>query len=164
MSEISKLIEILKEEESIYKKILELANSKTEMIAEENIDQIETVAKEEEAYIQEAKLVEYKREDQITLIEKTLDIKISDISSLSPYIKDQELKNELLQTQERFSQTLNELKRVNMVNNTLIQDALEYIALSLNLMSGATAEGTYGKDAEESAVQTQNKSMFDFKG
>ena len=115
--------------------------------------------------MKQAKLIEAKREDQITLMEKSLKIeKISDISSLSQYVKDEKLKIQLEKTQDQFSQTLNELKRVNMVNNTLIQDALEYIALSLNLMSGATAEGTYGKDAGETEGQTQNKNMFDFKG
>ncbi len=165
MGDISKLIEILKDENKIYNDILALANKKTEMIAEENMDEISNIAKKEEEYIKQAKLIEYKREDQITAIEKSLGIeKLSDISSLLQYVGDENIKKELIEAQKEFASTLNELKRVNLINNTLIQDALEYINLSVNLMMGATAEGTYGKDTANAEVQTHHKNMFDFKG
>lgn len=165
MSKIGKLIEVLKEEEKLYKALLNLANKKTEMITDEDMDEISNIALQEEEYIKEAKLLEYKREDEITDIEKSLGIeKISDISSLLNYVDDESTKKELIQTQTEFKNTLEEIKKVNIVNNSLIQDALEYISLSLNLMTGATIEGTYGKDATDIEPQTQNKNMFDFKG
>ena len=165
MKGISKLIEILKDENKIYQDILTLTNAKTEMIAQENMSEISNIAKQEEEYIKEAKLIEYKREDQITAIEKSLDIdKISDISSLLNYVDDDNIKKQLIETQRQFTNTLNELKRVNKMNNTLIQDALEYIALSVNLMTGATTDGKYGRNTAETEVQTHHKNMFDFKG
>lgn len=164
MSEIENLIKILKEEEEIYSEILKLANKKTEMIAEDNIDEIEKIAKEEEEKLKQARILEYKREDEIIKIEKNLQIeKITDLSSLLNNIEDEKLRENLKQAQIKFKDTLEELKRVNMINNTLIKDALEYITLSLNLITGATADNTYGKDAVDER-QTQRKSMFDFKG
>lgn len=164
MTEIENLTNLLKEEEEIYSEILKLANKKTEMIAEDNIDEIEKLAKEEEEFIKKARILEYKREDEITKIEKNLEIeKITDLSSLLENIDDEKLRENLKQTQIKFKETLEELKRVNMINNTLIKDALEYITLSLNLITGATADNTYGKDAVDES-QTQRRSMFDFKG
>lgn len=165
MKGISKLIEILKDENKIYQDILSLANTKTEMIAAENMSEISNIAKQEEEYIKQARLIEYKREDQITAIEKSLNIEgVSDISSLLNYVEDENIKKQLIQTQREFTNTLNELKRVNLMNDTLIQDALEYINLSVNLMMGATADNTYGKSTENVEVQTHHKNMFDFKG
>ena len=165
MKEAEGLIDILKEEQGIYNEILKLANEKTDMIAQENIDSLEDISKREEKYVQEAKIIEYKREDKITEIEKSLEIeKVSDISSLLKYLKDEDLKKQLEDTQMEFTNTLSQLKSINIINNTLIQDALEYIDLSLNLMTDARAEGTYGKGAEEAENIDQNKSLFDFKG
>lgn len=165
MIEIIDLIEILKDEKTIYNNILELANKKTNMIAEENIIEIENISKQEEQYLKQAKLLEYKREDKISEIEKSLVIeKIDDISNLLEHISDEKLKNNLSRTRDEFTKVINELKSVNSMNNILIQDALEYIALSLNIMSGATAEGTYGKDPKNIEPQTRHKNMFDFKG
>lgn len=165
MNEVKSLIDMLKEEQEIYSEILKLANEKTDMISQESLDGLEDVSKQEEKHIKEAKILKYKREDKITEIEKSLKIeKVSDISSLLKYIEDKNLKNQLIETQIEFTNTLSKLKSINIINNTLIQDALEYIDLSLNLMTEATAEGTYGKGAEEAENITQNKSMFDFKG
>lgn len=165
MIEIIDLIEILKDEKTIYKDILELANKKTNMIAEENIAEIEKISKQEEQYIKEAKLLEYKREDKISEIEKSLvKEKINDISILLQHISDEKLKEQLSYTRDEFTKVINELKSVNSMNNILIQDALEYISLSLNIMSGATAEGTYGKNPQNIEPQTLHKNMFDFKG
>ena len=165
MGDILKLVEILKQENEIYNEILSLANTKTEMIAQENMSEISNIAKQEEEYIKEARLIEYKREDQITAIEKSLDIEsISDISSLLNYVDDEKIKIQLTETQKTFTNTLNELKRVNSMNNTLIQDALEYINLNLNLMTQASTDGTYGNKSGEMEVQTQNKNIFDFRG
>ena len=165
MSHIEDLIKVLKSEEEIYSKILKVSNKKTEMIADENIEEIEKISKQEEEYIKQARLLEYKREDYITAIEKSLNIeKISDISSLLNYVKDEDLKKELKDTQIDFNNTLGELKKVNLINNTLIKDALEYIDLSLNLVTDATAENTYNKDSASKEPQIQHKNMFDFKG
>lgn len=165
MKEVEDLIEILKEEQAIYSEILKLANEKTDMIAEENIDSLEDISKQEAIYVKQAKILEYKREDKITEIEQSLGIEmVSDISSLLNYVDDKNLKKQLIDRQREFTNTLKELKSINIINNTLIQDALEYIDLSLNLMTQATAEGTYGKGAKEAEGATQNKSLFDFKG
>lgn len=165
MSHIEDLIKVLKNEEKIYSEILKVSNKKTEMIADENIEGIEKISKQEEEYIKQARLLEYKREDYITAIEKSLNIgKISDISSLSNYVNDEALKKKLKDTQIDFNNTLGELKKVNLINNTLIKDALEYIDLSLNLVTDATAESTYNKDSGSKEPQTQHKNMFDFKG
>lgn len=164
MTEIESLVGILKEEEEIYSEILELANKKTDMIAEDNIEEIEAIAKEEEEKLKQAKILEYKREDEITKIEKKLGIeKITDLSSLLNHVKDEKLREDLKQRQLKFKDTLEELRRVNMINNTLIQDALEYIALSLNLMTDVVADNTYGKNSSDDR-QIQQRRMFDFKG
>lgn len=165
MTELKNLIQILKQEDEIYSELLKISNEKTILISEENIDVIGDIGKKEEKYITEAKLLEYKREDEITKIEKLCKIeKLDDLSSLLKHIEDEALKSELIDTQKNFTRTLGDLKRVNLLNNTLIKDALEYITLSLNLMTQATAEGTYGKTAKEAEPQTEHKSMFDFKG
>ena len=165
MTELRNLIQILKQEEKIYSELLSLSNKKTDLISDEKIDDIGELTRQEEHYIKEAKLLEYKREDEITKIEKLCNIeKLDDLSSLLKHIEDEALKSEFIDTQKNFTRTLGDLKRVNLLNNTLIKDALEYITLSLNLMTQATAEGTYGKTAKEAEPQTEHKSMFDFKG
>ena len=163
MEKISELKKTLSEENEIYKTILELANKKTQLISEDNIDEIQKITKLEEQYLQDAKILEYKREDKISEIEKELRIeKITDITTLLNYILDDKLKRELELIKVEFIKTLKQLKAVNDLNNTLIKDALEYINLSLNLMTAATSEGTYGSGAGE--IETQNRNLFDIKG
>ncbi|WP_041701349.1 flagellar protein FlgN [Gottschalkia acidurici] len=163
MKKIQMLKDILLQENEIYKKILELANKKTQLISEDNIDEIQKITKLEEQYVQDAKILEYKREDRIAEIEKELSIeKVIDISTLLSHILDEELRKELQSTKDEFAKTLTQLKTVNDLNNILIKDALEYIGVSLNLMTAATSEGTYGSKSGE--IETQNRNLFDIKG
>lgn len=163
LDKVYELKKILLEENEIYKKVLELSNKKTDCIASDNIEEIQKINLQEEELIQDAKKVEARRELVISKMEQELNIdKVDDITSLLDNIKNYDLKKELQGARNELVETLTQLKVTNELNNTLIKDALEYINLSLNLMTSATNEGMYGRNAQE--PETQNRSFFDTKG
>lgn len=157
---VNGVIEILEKEQSILKEILELFCSKTKFIVENNISALIEQSTFEKQKADEIKRLEEARQ---RLIAELLKGKNKEVSSLDDLIElcDGVQQKRLIELKSSIGKLVEEIKRVNHLNLSLIQSSLEYIDFMTNLVSSYfTDDTTYQKDGQSSFTK---KNMFDIK-
>lgn len=158
------LKEIMERELSLYRELLSLAKQKTEILKASKLTELELLTLDERDSVEKIGIIDAKRENVVRGLAKCLGINERlDLSAMSKYFTE-EGQSEFEGIKAEFNETIEELKKVNGLNETLIKDSLEYIDFSLNLVTSATVEGNYSgnlKNAENTS--TSKKNLFDFK-
>lgn len=163
--EINAIIDILNKEYAYYKDILELSKSKRNIIVEGKVAELDNIVKLEQNIIISIGQLERNREEEVAGLCKLLELDSSQItiSELSNMLKP-ELGNQLLDIQEKLQNTFRELKAVNDINGQLIEQSLEYIDYSINLIAGTGMEtGSLYEDMGRNKNSQSKKNMFDTK-
>jgi flagellar biosynthesis/type III secretory pathway chaperone len=163
--EVNAVIDILKKEHSYYKDMLELSKSKKRIVIEGKVAELDKIVKLEQNMIFNIGQLEKKREEEVTKLCGILNLNSSQVtmSELGKGLKP-ELKKELEDIQDKLQETFSELKTVNDVNGQLIEQSLDYIDYSINLISGAGMEtGSLYEDIGKNKSKQSKKNIFDTK-
>jgi FlgN protein. len=160
---ITRLEEILENETILYSQILNLGNKKTDIIIKGKINELSVLAEQEQDIVSKLSKLELERE-KITLTinkelslpdrERTLSQILSSINSDHAAI--------LSKTQNKLLNIIKQVKRVNDENGKLINNSLEYIEFSINVLSNAANPGNNYNPVGYSDSSTKS-SMFDMK-
>lgn len=134
--EVKAVIDILIKEHGYYKDLIELAKSKKKIIVEGKVAELDKIVKLEQNMIFDIGQLERKREEEVSRLCSIMDIKndqvtISDLAKVIP----PELKDSLVDIQDKLKKVFSELKSINDVNGQLIEQSLEYIDYSINLIA-----------------------------
>lgn len=158
--EICRIIEILEREYSILKEMLEICNSKTKFIVENNISALIEQSTIEKQKAEEINKLEDLRQGLIAKISKEKSVEISSLDDLLEICEGQQ-KQKLIDIKDSISKVIREIKNVNDLNLRLIQTSLEYIDFMTNLISSYfTDDTTYQKDGQNKITK---KNLFDVK-
>lgn len=163
--EVDNIINILKEEYGYYKDILEMSKSKKKIITEGKVAELDKIVKLEQNMILNIGQLEKKREEEVSKLCGILGVKNEKItvSEISKYIQEEQ-KKELEKVQSELLEILSELKSVNDINGQLLEQSLEYIDYSINLISGAGMEtGSLYEDIGRGKNRSSKKNIFDTK-
>ncbi len=163
--EVKAVIEILGKEYDCYKDMLELSKSKKKIIVEGKVAELDKMVKLEQNMIFNIGQLEKKREEEVAKLCKALELNSSriNISELMQGLQPEQ-KKELENVQERLRGILSELKAVNDVNGQLLEQSLEYIDYSINLLAGAGMEtGSLYEDIGKNKGKQADKNIFDTK-
>ncbi|MDD3705539.1 MAG: flagellar protein FlgN [Clostridiaceae bacterium] len=163
--EVNSAIEILTEEYGYYNDLSELAKSKKKIIVEGKIAELDKMVKLEQNMIFNIGQLERKREDIVSMLCKALNMNSAQItvSELAKVLKP-ELKNRLEDIQEKLQKVLSELKDANDVNGQLLEQSLEYIDYSINLVAGSGMEtGSLYGDTGKNKGKQGSKNIIDTK-
>ena len=163
--EVNAVIEILRNEYDYYKDMLEMSKSKKKIIVEGKVADLDKMVKLEQNMIFNIGQLERKREQEVAKLCKTLELNSSNItiSELMQVLRP-ELKKELEDTQNKLRETLSELKSVNDINGQLIEQSLEYIDYSINLVAGTGMEtGSLYEDVGRNKSKQGKVNIFDTK-
>ena len=157
-----RLLEILNKELTIYEGILKLSKEKTDAIVAGKISEIERITKLEQSIILKLGKLEREREGIVESLADGLDMKAADITltdiiNIMPEAESKKFKD----FQDKFTKLLEDLRETNMLNSKLIQNSLEYIDFSINILTGAGAEGNYSNLGGSGEVLKKN--FFDMK-
>ena len=114
---MEKLLKILDEELNLYKKILEVSNNKTTLLKENKVKELEAITKEEESMVADVIAKEKVRIQEVKNVCKRYgkpeqSLKIEELCEFV-----EESKEELLATKAEIVRVLDELKKVNKINN-----------------------------------------------
>ena len=164
-NEVNTVIDILKKEHVYYKHMLELSKSKKKIIVEGKVAELDKIVKLEQNMIVNIGQLERKREEEVAKLCGALGINSAQatITELSKILRP-ELKKELEEIQQRLQETFRELKTVNDVNGQLIEQSLEYIDYSINLVAGSGMEtGSLYEDIGKNKSKQSKKNIFDTK-
>ncbi|MGE5676584.1 MAG: flagellar protein FlgN [Pseudomonadota bacterium] len=163
--EVDAVIEILKSEYDLYKDMLEISISKKDVIVKGKVTELDKLVKLEQNMIFDIGQLEKKREVEVAKLCGTLGIssvKINITELIQRLHPEQNRKLE--EAQSKLRNVLAELKSVNDLNGQLIQQSLEYIDYSINLIAGAGMEtGSLYEDLGRNKNKQLEKNIFNAK-
>lgn len=160
---IKELTDILNKENDIYETFLKLSNSKTDLITNGNVSELESIVKIEQSLIIKIAKLEDQREKIVESLSSVLGRKPEEvtISELSSCLGEKEAM-ELKACQEKILKSINGLKTNNELNSKLIKNSLEYIDFSINMMTTVgTVTNSYGSSGN--ADEAKKRNLFDVK-
>jgi predicted AAA+ superfamily ATPase len=155
---ITKLTNVLEQENAIYQDILEMSKNKTDIIIEGRVSELESIIKLEQNLIVQLGKLEDVRETLVSEISSHLKIPIQELklSDLINYADKKEA-DKLKNCQKRMSFSLKDLMNVNELNSNLIKNSLEYIDFSINILSKPDIGiNNYGNTGQVSSSEKRN--------
>lgn len=159
-----KIIEILKKEYSYYKDLLELSNKKKIIVVEGKVSELDKIVKIEQNMIFDLGQLEKLREQEVQKLCELM--KLEAKTTVTELIKQlpENLSKELAILQKQMGSTLTELQNVNKLNGELIQQSLDYIEYTVNMVTSSGQTSSLYDDLEPSGKKLENKrSLFDTK-
>ena len=163
---IEELIMVLGDEKKVYAEIIPVAEEKTRVIVNNDLQSLNSITEEEQALIGRISKLERKRQEVIRNIgmnkkESELNF-ITIIDLLKGQEKEQE---ELRKLHDRLKRTIDALKLINERNQMLIKQSIEMIDFDINLMQSLRTSPGVGQynTSSEVEIQGMNKGMFDAK-
>jgi flagellar biosynthesis/type III secretory pathway chaperone len=159
-----KIIEILQKEQRYYKDLLELSNKKKSVIIGGQIPELEKIIKIEQNIIFDLGQLEKHREEELQklcgLMQLDSGSTMTELSSLLP----EQLAKLLKGLQQEMGSTIKELQSVNDINGQLIQQSLEYIEYTVNMITSTGPANSLYDDLQASGKQLNHKKrLFDTK-
>ncbi len=162
------LLDVLNQEESQYRDLINLSNEKKDVLIHADIERLQQITEAEQNITDDLHNLEAKRrsivsdmavvlrrdEGELT-VEKMIDI----------LDKQPEEQKKLAEVRKRLRDTLDEMIRVNTQNQILIKQAMEMVEFDLTLfrsMRQAPETANYGRDAENTG-DLLGRSGFDAK-
>lgn len=160
---VNELINVLEQENRVYDSILKISKSKTNIIVEGKVTELENMVKLEQSLVLQMGRLEDMREKLTGKIAVLLNIKPSEITitELMKHIKSDQAQK-LKACQDTLGKAINELKNANDLNSKLIKNSLDFINFSINLVASVDAgSNNYGNTGHVN--DTKKKTFFDMK-
>ncbi len=164
-NEVNTVTEILNSEHDLYRDMLEISKSKKDVIVKGKVAELDKLVKLEQNMIFDIGQLERKREAEVAKLCATLGMNSSsiNISELMKVLRPEQ-NRKLEAAQDKLRKVLAELKTVNDLNGQLIQQSLEYIDYSINLVAGAGMEtGSLYEDLGKNKNKQRDKNIFNAK-
>lgn len=165
---IEELIMVLGNEERVYAEIIPVAEKKTRIIVNNDLQSLNSITEEEQALIGRISKLERKRQEVIRNIGIVMNKKESELNFITiiDLLKGQEKEQEeLRKLHDRLKRTIDALKLINERNQMLIKQSIEMIDFDINLMQSLRTSPGVGQynTSSEVEIQGMNKGMFDAK-
>ena len=165
---IEELIMVLGDEEKVYAEIIPVAEEKTRVIVNNDLQSLNSITEEEQALIGRISKLEKKRQEVIRNIGIVMNKKESELNFITiiDLLKGQEKEQEeLRKLHDRLKRTIDALKLINERNQMLIKQSIEMIDFDINLMQSLRTSPVVGQynTSSEVEIQGMNKGMFDAK-
>lgn len=165
---IEELIMVLGDEEKIYAEIIPVAEKKTQIIVNNDLQSLNSITEEEQALVGKISKLEKKRQEVIRNIGIVMNKKESElnfitiIDLLNGQEKEQE---ELRRLHDKLKRTVGDLSLINERNQMLIKQSIEMIDFDINLLQSLRTSPGVGQynTASEVEIQGMSKGMFDAK-
>ena len=165
---IEELIMVLGDEEKIYSEIIPIAEKKTQIIVNNDLQSLNSITDKEQELLGKISKLERKRQEVIRNIGIVMNKKESElnfvtiIELLNGQEKEQE---ELRKLHDKLKGTIDMLSMLNERNQMLIKQSLEMIDFDINLMQSLRTSPGVGQYniASEVEMQGMKSGMFDAK-
>ena len=162
------LLDVLNEEESQYRELINLSNEKKDVLIKADIERLQQITEAEQNITDDLHNLEVKRRSVISdmaVVLRRNEEELTVEKMIEILDKQPEEKEKLAEVRKRLRETLDEMIRVNTQNQILIKQAMEMVEFDLTLfrsMRQAPETANYGRDAE-STGDLLGRSGFDAK-
>ena len=157
MTFAEELEELLGKELVVLEKLKKLAFEKTDIIVNNQVEELEKLTKSEETLINEMGLLEVARIKLLDTWGVAVDTPISSVIERVP-----DNKEKLIHISNIMGEVFEELNVRNELNKSLILENLDWIDFNMNLITSTESPTNYGKDNKENQDLGGN-SIFDRK-
>ncbi|GAA5415669.1 uncharacterized protein YvyG [Paraliobacillus ryukyuensis] len=157
---IEHVIDSLKQLQQLHQNLLAISKDKTDVLKKGDIDGLQALLKQERKYVKAINQVEQARIDATKDWAKAqgLDPEEATATDMLKHMQDTETKNTLEELTTALANHLLELKQQEALNQQLTQQSLQFVQLSLDMISPTIENFNYGKQQ-----QTNKRSVFDSK-
>lgn len=159
---IEKIISVLSKLEKMHKSLLELAYQKTELIKVGNMEELDTMLKNEQAHVAAIEQLEQQRQMMVTEYLGAKGIALSDNPTVVDVIdaaESEQEKAQLTEIRNRLLRTIDDLRKQNDLNQKLVFQSLQFVNMTLDLLRPRPEQINYsGKEVQ--GVQTVNKKTY----
>jgi len=158
------LAEILQQETLLYQDAADISAKKTDIIVHGKIEELDSLVKAEQAIILKIGRLEDEREKVVMALSEELDLDLEGVtlSDINSHLSSESYAK-LDDCQKDLAGTLGSLKNTNDMNSQLIQNALDYVNFSVNLLTTNQDSGNnYSQDGDD-GVGKERRSIFDVK-
>jgi len=165
---IEELIMVLGDEEKIYSEIIPVAEKKTQIIVNNDLQSLNSITEEEQELLGKISKLEKKRQEVIRNIGIVMNKKESELNfvTIIELLNGQEKEQEdLRKLHDKLKRTIDILSTLNERNQMLIKQSLEMIDFDINLMQSLRTSPGVGQYniASEVEMQGMKSGMFDAK-
>ena len=165
---IEELIMVLGDEEKIYNEIIPIAEKKTQIIVNNDLQSLNSITEEEQELLGKISKLEKKRQEVIRNIGIVMNKKESELNfvTIIELLNGQEKEQEdLRKLHDKLKRTIDILSTLNERNQMLIKQSLEMIDFDINLMQSLRTSPGVGQYniASEVEMQGMKSGMFDAK-
>lgn len=164
MDNIAKIMHVLEKEKTIYEELLTISREKKEVIVEGKIQELDNFLKVEGNLILEISRLEDERDIEAEALAKKLGCPREEltISYVCNSVKDERC-SKLWEIANSIGEILSQLKEINDLNGKLIEQSLEYINFSMNLMADSIAGQKAIYEGKTEGSKENNIRLFDAK-
>jgi flagellar biosynthesis/type III secretory pathway chaperone len=139
---INNLLEVLGQQAQTYEELYGLSQEKKDALVKDNIEEILKITDLENILLSQHSRIEKKRVQLMKDIGSVLGVKDDslDIPALIDLMEGQDEQDELKQVRLRIRTALDKLAAANALNASLIENALDYIEYSLNVIRSSAMQ------------------------
>ncbi|KAA8997988.1 flagellar protein FlgN [Paenibacillus spiritus] len=164
---VTSLIELLERLDDSHRQMLDLAASKKQAIMTNNIDQLTEILTKESRLMKLSGQLEKEREQAAYTFLQSVGIRSNlqlNLTELSRLVFDPDDKARLLHIQGQLADTLSRLKKANELNQRLIEQSLDFIDYSLDLLVGRPSQEVTYQHPASGPVALKRPGLFDARG
>lgn len=161
---IEKIISILSKLEKMHKSLLELAYQKTELIKVGNMEELDTMLKNEQAHVAAIEQLEQQRQMMVTEYLGAKGIALSDNPTVVDVIdaaESEQEKTELKEVRKRLLRTIDDLRKQNDLNQKLVFQSLQFVNMTLDLLRPRPEQINYSGKEVQGMQKVNKKTYFD---
>ncbi|QHS23294.1 flagellar protein FlgN [Virgibacillus sp. MSP4-1] len=158
------VITIMSKLKSLHESLLKLSYEKTDLLKEGKIDAFQKLLVNENKHVQAVRQLEEKRGalTEQWFSQQGLAGREHTVSEMLEHLKDGEEKDELHAIFENMVVTVAELKQQEQLNQDLLQQSLQFVELSLDMLQPTMKNMNYSEN-QKFGNPAQNRSVFDSK-
>ncbi len=166
---MEELIETLDKEKELYEKLLPVSDKKTNALVKEDLETLKSVTGDEQRILDEAGILDRKREKILKDISVVLGKKPEEltIAVLSEILEKQPSERKRLnEVHDSLKSVMSRLNAINERTKELIENSLEMIEFNMNLIQStrmSSGSDNYNRNASVNSAADMGSTSFDAK-
>lgn len=162
---VQPIIQSLQKLIGLHESLLEISKQKTAVVKEGSVESLQPLLLKERKHVQALEQAETKRQKavQVWVAEHIPGMEQATITGILEVLNDEQSKKELEKVTITLTETITELKQQEQLNQSLIQQSMQFVELSLNMMKPSIRNMNYGgkksSDSTERSVFEDRKSV-----
>lgn len=163
---VNQLVESLGELRNLYGQLYELGLRKKELLIKDQLDELTGIINKETRLLKQLAESDNARVRAIAALQREKGQRVNTqatLAQVSALLADPEERRALNEASQRLSETVAKLKELNALNQQLIQQSIDFIEYSLDLMVGPAEDEVVYRNPNVQPYAPRRTGGFDYK-